>query len=84
MFNNQKDRIAIIETGDGKYFLPGGGIENTETHEECIKREALEEMGMEIEVGHFIGCAQRYFFPQMNISITLAKDIFIYAKWENR
>ncbi|MDH5162967.1 hypothetical protein [Heyndrickxia oleronia] len=32
MFNNQKDRIAIIETGDGKYFLPGGGIENTETH----------------------------------------------------
>ena len=43
MFNDQKDKIAIIETGDGKYFLPGGGIENTETHEECMKREALEE-----------------------------------------
>ena len=48
MFNREKEKIAIIETNNGKYFLPGGGIENTVTHEECMKREALEEMGMEI------------------------------------
>jgi len=35
IFNNQKDKIAIIQTSDGKYFLPGGGIENKETHQEC-------------------------------------------------
>jgi 8-oxo-dGTP diphosphatase len=62
MFNDQKDRIAIIQTSDGNYFLPGGGIENDETHEECLKREALEEMGMEIKVGNFLGCARRYFY----------------------
>lgn len=62
MFNNQKNKMAIIQTGDGKYFLPGGGIENNETHKECLKREALEEMGMDIEVGYFVGCARRYFY----------------------
>ncbi|MEK4868285.1 NUDIX domain-containing protein [Niallia sp. FSL W8-1348] len=35
IFNNQKDKIAIMQTSDGKYFLPGGGIENKETHQEC-------------------------------------------------
>ncbi|MBU5213903.1 NUDIX hydrolase [Heyndrickxia oleronia] len=76
MFNKQKDRIAIIKTGDGKYFLPGGGIENNETHEGCIKREALEEMGMEIELGHFIGCAQRYFFSTNEYKCYLSEGYF--------
>lgn len=76
MFNHQKDKIAIIETGDGKYFLPGGGIENTETHEECMKREALEEMGMEIELGRFIGCAQRYFFSTNECKYYLSEGHF--------
>ena len=76
MFNGQKDKIAIIQTGDGKYFLPGGGIENNETHEECMKREALEEMGMEIELGHFIGCAQRYFFSTNEYKYYLSEGHF--------
>ncbi|TQR36127.1 NUDIX domain-containing protein [Lysinibacillus sphaericus] len=62
IFNSQKEKIAIIQTNDGEFFLPGGGMEKNESHEECLKREALEEMGMDIEIGHFIGCAQRYFY----------------------
>lgn len=62
MFNTPKNKLAIIQTSDGKYFLPGGGIENTETHKECLKREALEEMGMDVEIGPYVGCAQRYFY----------------------
>ena len=76
MFNHLKDKIAIIETGDGKYFLPGGGIEDNETHEECMKREALEEMGMEIELGQFIGCAQRYFFSTNEYQYYLSEGYF--------
>jgi 8-oxo-dGTP diphosphatase len=75
MFNSQKNKIAIIKTRDGKYFLPGGGIENKETHEECLKREALEEMGIDIEIGHFIGCARRYFYSTNEYQYTLAKVI---------
>ncbi|MGE7918290.1 hypothetical protein ACQKM9_04985 [Viridibacillus sp. NPDC093762] len=44
MFDSQKDKIAVIQTSDGKYFLPRRGIEKSETHEECLKRESLEEM----------------------------------------
>lgn len=62
MFNCQKEKIAIIQTSDGEFFLPGGGVEKNESHEECLKREVHEEMGMDIEIGHFIGCAQRYFY----------------------
>ena len=38
---NSNNKVGIIQTSDGKYFLPGGGIEDSETHEECLKREAL-------------------------------------------
>jgi 8-oxo-dGTP diphosphatase len=76
MFNSNKDKIAIIQTSDGKYFLPGGGIENNETHEECLKREALEEMGMEFEMGLFIGCARRYFYSTNEYKYYLSEGYF--------
>lgn len=76
MFNSQKDKIAIIQTNDGKYFLPGGGIENNETHDECLKREALEEMGMEVEISHFIGCARRFFYSTNEYKYYLSEGYF--------
>lgn len=62
LFSHQKDKIAVIQTRSGYFFLPGGGIENNETHGQCLKRETLEELGMEIEIGAFLGCAQQYFY----------------------
>jgi len=76
MFNSQKEKIAIIQTNDGNFFLPGGGIEKNETHEECLKREALEEMGMDIEIGHFIGCARRYFYSTNEYKYYLSEGYF--------
>lgn len=76
MFDSQKDKIAIIQTSDGKYFLPGGGIEKNETHEECLKRESLEEMGMDIEVGQFVGCARRYFYSTNEYKYYLSEGYF--------
>jgi len=76
MFNSQKNEIAVIQTSNGKYFLPGGGIENNETHKECLKREALEEMGMNIEVGPFVGCARRYFYSTNEYKYYLSEGHF--------
>jgi 8-oxo-dGTP diphosphatase len=76
MFNSQKDKVAVIQTNNGKYFLPGGGIEDDETHEECLKREALEEMGMDIEIGQFIGCARRYFYSTIEYKYYLSEGYF--------
>lgn len=76
MFNHQQDKIALIQTSDGKYFLPGGGLENNETHEQCLKREALEEMGMAITVGHYIGRARRYFYSTNEFKYYLGDGYF--------
>ncbi|GAA0339475.1 NUDIX hydrolase [Bacillus carboniphilus] len=97
MFNSQKDKVAIIQTSDGKYFLPGGGIEKNETHQECLKREAIEETGMDIEIGQFIGSAQNYFYSindnkhylsegffylcNMGKQISVPTEVDHYLKW---
>lgn len=38
MLNSQDNKVAIIQTGDGKYFFPVGGLEGNETYEECLTR----------------------------------------------
>ncbi|WP_186430416.1 NUDIX domain-containing protein [Clostridium sp. BSD9I1] len=52
-------KVAVIKTPAG-YFLPGGGMENEETHKECIEREFIEETGYKIEIQKFIGRASLY------------------------
>jgi 8-oxo-dGTP diphosphatase len=75
-FHPENGKVAVIQTGDGKYFLPGGGIEAGETHEECMKREALEEMGTEIELGPFLGQARRYFYSANEYKYYLSEGYF--------
>ncbi|HEO8418913.1 NUDIX hydrolase [Niallia sp. FSL W8-0635] len=80
IFNDEKDKIAIIQTSDGNYFLPGGGIEKNETHQECLVREALEEMGMDIAIGTFIGSARRYFYSTNEYTYYLSEGYFYLCK----
>ncbi len=44
-----------IEPGYGKWTFPGGFVERGERAEAAAKREALEEAGVEIEVGEIVG-----------------------------
>lgn len=62
---NDEGEIAVIKTPTG-YFLPGGGVENFETHVECLQREFFEETGYEAEVEKFIGRASLYHTSRTN------------------
>ncbi len=51
--------VGVIRTPKG-YFLPGGGLENGESHIDCIKREFMEEAGCTVLVGKKICSAETY------------------------
>ena len=80
IFNEHKNLIALIETGDGKYFLPGGGLEGSESHEECLVREGIEEIGNLLEIGEWIGKAQRYFYSERDSKYYLGEGHFYFAE----
>ncbi len=53
----QDDKLLAIkkEDEDGYYFiLPGGGQEHGENLHETLKRECIEEIGEEVEIGDMI------------------------------
>lgn len=56
---DSENKIPVVKTSTG-YFLLGGGIENNETHEECIQRECLEEAGILVKVNDFICKGDKY------------------------
>ncbi len=59
LFDGQK--IALLHVTKLNYHkLPGGGVESGEDIETALKRECLEEVGTEIEVGKEIGSIVEY------------------------
>ncbi|MDT0172269.1 NUDIX domain-containing protein [Exiguobacterium sp. BRG2] len=74
--DSQTGKIAVIQKRDGKLFLPGGGIEDYETHEDCLKREIVEETGMDVEIVDFIGRANQHFYSQNETAYYLNEGQF--------
>ena len=60
---NETGQVAVIKNPYG-YFLPGGGIEDGESLEECLIREFREETGYNIIIKSFIGKASKYYFSE--------------------
>ncbi|MES2331430.1 MAG: NUDIX domain-containing protein [Bacteroidota bacterium] len=56
LFDEQKRLLVSDEFIRGNYFtkLPGGGLEFGEGTRDCLKREFLEETGLEVEVAEHI------------------------------
>lgn len=54
---NQKNEILLIQQAkwNNQYCIPGGHVELNETIEAAIKREMMEEVGLDIEVIKLLG-----------------------------
>jgi mutator protein MutT len=63
----EKDgRILIAQRRRGdhqqyKWELPGGKLESHETLKECLQRELREELGIETEIGEFVGSSDCHY-----------------------
>ena len=71
---NQKGETIIFATqrgyGEfkGGWEFPGGKIENSETPQEALKREIMEELDTEISVGKLIDTIE-YDYPEFHLSM---------------
>ncbi|MEG0177362.1 NUDIX domain-containing protein [Anaerorhabdus sp.] len=52
--------MTHLYNGENGYFLLGGGIDNNESHLECIIRESLEEAGLSVTPKDFV-CKGDYY-----------------------
>ncbi|MGI5894985.1 MAG: NUDIX domain-containing protein [Candidatus Merdivicinus sp.] len=52
--------MTHLHNGEKGYFLLGGGIEDNETHADCIIRETLEEAGLSVVPKEFV-CKSDYY-----------------------
>ncbi|MFC4653100.1 NUDIX hydrolase [Lactococcus nasutitermitis] len=55
-------KICLVQTPNGAFYLPGGEIEAGENQEIALKRELIEELGADMEIGDFLGQADEYFY----------------------
>ena len=66
------ERIFATQKGYGNYKdwweFPGGKIEDGETPQQALKREILEELDTEIEVGDLITSVE-YDYPEFHLSM---------------
>ncbi len=60
---NKHRQVAMVRNQYG-YFLPGGGIEEGENFEECLRREFIEETGYSIIIKNYIGKASKYYYAE--------------------
>jgi 8-oxo-dGTP diphosphatase len=58
-------RIGVVKSsGYYTYFLVGGGVEEGEDETQTLRREAIEEIGFQLEVREKIGAAIEYLYVE--------------------
>jgi len=68
LISDGEDRVLLVRAGNGRFYLPGGRIELSETPQQALVREVAEECGLSIKVTDPLGEA---FQPTFDGSVML-------------
>ena len=81
LINEQRQVLVSDEFIRGEYYtkFPGGGLEFGEGTRDCLKREFLEEMNLEVEVGEHIYTTDYFQLSAFNPGHQII-SIYYYAK----
>lgn len=83
VLNSNHKEMVLVQAPNGAYFLPGGEIEAGETKEEAIDREMIEELGVKVEIGSYLGQADEYFHSRHRQSDYYNPGyFFVAADWQ--
>lgn len=76
-----RDRILLLKTRTtGRYAVPGGGVELGESLIEGLKREVIEETGIEIKVGGLIHFSEEFFYYEPTDEAFQSYRFFYHCK----
>lgn len=59
---DKNEEFCLVQAPNGSFLLPGGEIESGENQEAALKRELLEELGADCQLGDYLGEADEYFY----------------------
>ncbi|MBW3112642.1 MULTISPECIES: NUDIX domain-containing protein [Bacillaceae] len=76
IFHHENDKVMTVRNESGHYFLPGGGIEESENQVDCLRRELIEETGYLVSIDSYIGNAMNYFHSRKGEP--LLSDAYFY------
>ena len=73
---NSAGLLAVVKTDRGHY-LPGGGLEAGESADDAVRRECMEECGIEVRNLRPLGAAVQFLFAPGEGWFRLEGDFFI-------
>lgn len=68
--------LLAHKKGETNTFLPGGHVEYGEYSDQALQRELMEELGIRVQVGEFIGVLEHKFKDRHGVSFEEINIVF--------
>ncbi|MEO8665628.1 MAG: NUDIX hydrolase [Ignavibacteria bacterium] len=77
---NEENKFLLTKESDGRWELPGGGMDHGESPEACLIREIKEEMGLTV----IYFCKQpSYFYTDKHLKYEYVANVLFEVKLEH-